>query len=151
VWEAVFSSFFLRLPPAPTHPLTPPSFPLLITHKQQRLLDAVRVASEAIRHLSTPENFDEESVQKAYDSYLEIMQEIHEGLASRAAWIKHYVPYHRHTGGLRQEVRVLEMRVGWLKSEAKRLGYPEGGWKQEGEEGGAGGGGAEGEEEGERR
>jgi len=135
VWEAVFFSFFLRLPPAPTHPLTPPSFPLLITHKQQRLLDAVRVASEGIRHLSTPENLDEESVQKAYDSYLEIMQEIHEGLASRAAWIKHYVPYHRHTGELRQEVRVLEMRVGWLNSEAKRLGYPEGGWKREGQAG----------------
>ena len=136
VWEAVFSIFFfLAFFPHQHIHSPPPSFPFLITHKQQRLLDAVRVASEAIRHLSTPENLDEESVQKAYDSYLEIMQEVHEGLASRAAWIKHYVPYHRHTGELRQEVRVLEMRVGWLKSEAKRLGYPEGGWKQEGEEG----------------
>lgn len=122
------------------------SSPLIPTTQIQRLLDAVRVASEAIRHLSTPETLDEESVQKAYDSYLEIMQEVHEGLASRAAWIKHYVPYHRHTGELRQEVRVLEMRVGWLKAEAKRLGYPEGGWQVGG---GEAGGGAE--EEGERR
>ncbi len=106
----------------------------------------MRVASEAIRHLSAPETLDEESVQKAYDSYLEIMQEIHEGLASRAFWIKHYVPYNRHTGDLRQEVRVLEMRVGWLKAEAKRLGYPEGGWKESGE-GGCGGAGMEKEDE----
>ncbi|GAB5030312.1 Hypothetical protein NocV09_00204440 [Nannochloropsis oceanica] len=111
-----------------------------LDHLQDCILDSVRVASEAIRHLSTPETLDEESVQKAYDSYLEIMQEIHEGLASRASWIKHYVPYNRHTGDLRQEVRVLEMRLGWLKAEAKRLGYPEGGWKESGGEGEAGGG-----------
>lgn len=82
------------------------------------------------------------------------MQEVHEGLASRAAWIKHYVPYHRHTGELRQEVRVLEMRMGWLKAEAKRLGYPEEGWQVGAGEGagGGGGGGVAGEEgEGERR
>ena len=41
----------------------------------------------------------------------------------RAGWVKHYVPYQRHTGNLRQEVRTLEMRVNWLKEEAKRLGY----------------------------
>lgn len=52
-------------------------------------------------------------------------QEVHEGLASRAHWIRNYVPYQRSAEALRQEVAVLELRLGLLKEEARRLGYRE--------------------------
>ncbi|TFJ87901.1 hypothetical protein NSK_001247 [Nannochloropsis salina CCMP1776] len=90
---------------------------------QDRLLEAVGIASQTLRQLSNPEEFEEEEVQKAYQSYLALMREVHEGLASRAAWVKNYVPYRRNTKGLRREVRIKEMRVAWLKEEARRWGY----------------------------
>lgn len=49
-------------------------------------------------------------------------QEVHQGLASRACWIRNYVPYQRSAEALRQEVTVLELRLGLLKDEARRLG-----------------------------
>jgi uncharacterized membrane protein YgcG len=67
------------------------------------------------------------------------LQEVHEGLASRAHWIRNYVPYQRSAEALRQEVAVLELRLGLLKEEARRAGY-----RGEEEGGGGGGGGNDG-------
>lgn len=117
------TKYTLTLTQTHTHPPTH-------TQHKQKILKAVQVASETINHLSEPESLDEESVQSSYEDYLDLMKEIHEGLASRANWIKNYVPYHRHTGELRQEVKALEVRVEVLREEARRLGYKE----KEGEE-----------------
>lgn len=50
-------------------------------------------------------------------------QGVHEALAARAHWIRLYVPYQRSAQSLREEVAVLELRLGLLKQEARRLGY----------------------------
>ena len=52
-----------------------------------------------------------------------IPQDVHQGLASRAHWIKNYVPYNRSSTGLRREVDVLKRKVELLKEEAVRLGW----------------------------
>lgn len=45
------------------------------------------------------------------------MQEVHEGLASQAGLVSHYVPYSRDCTALRREVEVLQLRLRLLKDE----------------------------------
>lgn len=114
---------------------------VVVQKSYEDYLIKMKVCSSGCTPSDTYTASDQYSTDRAHSSLLihVLQQEVHEGLASRACWIKNYVPYNRNTEDLRREVDVMEMRVEVLKEEAKRLG-----WKS-GDDGG--GGGTRGEEE----